>query len=38
MRYLPEPEHRHDAVSLIGVLLVNLGTPQAPTAAAVRPS
>lgn len=37
MRYLPEPEHRHDAVPGIGVLLVNLGTPEAPTAAALRP-
>lgn len=37
MRYLPEPEHRHDDVPGIGVLLVNLGTPEAPTAAALRP-
>ncbi len=37
MRYLPEPEHRHDAAPGIGVLLVNLGTPEAPTAAALRP-
>lgn len=37
MRYLPEPEHRHDTAPGIGVLLVNLGTPEAPTAAALRP-
>jgi len=34
---LPEPPFRHDAPARIGVLLVNLGTPEAPTAAAVRP-
>jgi len=33
---LPEPAFRHDAPARIGVLLVNLGTPDAPTAAAVR--
>jgi ferrochelatase len=37
MRYLPEPEHQHGDVPSAGVLLVNLGTPQAPTAAALRP-
>lgn len=37
MRYLPEPPHDHGAVAKIGILLVNLGTPQAPTAAALRP-
>src|SRR5206468_3519285 len=31
-----EPLHAHDRSSKIGVLLVNLGTPDAPTAAAVR--
>jgi protoporphyrin/coproporphyrin ferrochelatase len=37
MRYLPEPAHEHGAVAKIGILLVNLGTPDAPTAAALRP-
>lgn len=37
MRYLPEPPYRHGTVSRVGVLLVNLGTPPAPTAAALRP-
>lgn len=37
MRYLPEPPYEHGAIARIGVLLVNLGTPEAPTAAAVRP-
>jgi len=37
MRYLPEPAHEHGAVARVGILLVNLGTPQAPTAAALRP-
>jgi protoporphyrin/coproporphyrin ferrochelatase len=37
MRYLPEPPHDHGAIAKIGILLVNLGTPEAPTAAAVRP-
>ena len=37
MRYLPEPAHEHGAVAKAGILLVNLGTPQAPTAAALRP-
>ena len=36
-RFLPEPAYQHDQVAKIGVLLVNLGTPQAPTAAALRP-
>ena len=36
MRYLPEPSHAHDRVPHVGVLLVNLGTPDAPTPAAVR--
>ena len=36
MRYLPEPSHAHDRVPHVGVLLVNLGTPAAPTPAAVR--
>lgn len=36
MRYLTEPEFRHDTPFKIGVLLVNLGTPDAPTQAAVK--
>jgi ferrochelatase len=36
MRYAPEPPFRHDRVPRVGVLLVNLGTPDAPTPAAVR--
>lgn len=36
-RYLPEPEYKPGAPARTGVLLVNLGTPDAPTAAAVRP-
>jgi ferrochelatase len=35
--YLPEPTHHHDQAARIGILLINLGTPEAPTAAAVRP-
>ena len=34
--YLPEPIHRHGTPSRIGVLLINLGTPDAPTTAAVK--
>jgi ferrochelatase len=37
MRYLPEPEYSHGSGPAVGVLLVNLGTPQAPTAHALRP-
>ncbi|MEO1767913.1 ferrochelatase [Thiobacter aerophilum] len=37
MRYLPEPPFRHGTVSRVGVLLVNLGTPAAPTSEALRP-
>ncbi len=36
MRYQPEPQFRHGTLARTAVLLVNLGTPQAPTAAAVR--
>jgi ferrochelatase len=36
MDYLPEPEHERGTVSRAAVLLVNLGTPDAPTPAAVR--
>ncbi|KZE35109.1 ferrochelatase [Crenobacter luteus] len=37
MPYLTEPEFRHDRPARTGVLLVNLGTPEAPTAKALRP-
>ncbi|GHD58524.1 ferrochelatase [Jeongeupia chitinilytica] len=36
-RFVTETEFRHDQPARIGVLLVNLGTPDAPTAAAVKP-
>ena len=36
MPYLPEPEYQHDAIAGTGILLVNLGTPSAPTVMAVR--
>lgn len=35
--YLPEPAYTHGVPSRIGVLLINLGTPEAPTASALRP-
>ena len=35
-RYLKEPAYRHGSPALTAVLLVNLGTPEAPTAPAVR--
>ena len=35
--YLPEPPYKHDQAARVGILLINLGTPDAPTAAAVRP-
>lgn len=35
-RYRPEPAFAHDRQPRLGVLLVNLGTPDAPTTAAVR--
>ena len=37
MKFLPEPPYRHGTPARTGILLVNLGTPEAPTAAAVRP-
>jgi protoporphyrin/coproporphyrin ferrochelatase len=37
MRFQPEPAHRHGAAGRTAIVLVNLGTPDAPTAAAVRP-
>ena len=36
MDYLPEPPHQHGTVSRTAILLVNLGTPDAPTPVAVR--
>ncbi len=35
-RYLPEPAYTHGTAATTGVLLINLGTPEAPTPAAVR--
>ncbi len=37
MAYLTEPAYQHATPETTGVLLVNLGTPAAPTAQAVRP-
>jgi len=36
MRYLGHPHYRHGNAARCGVLLVNLGTPEAPTPAALR--
>jgi ferrochelatase len=36
MKHAPEPGYRHGSVERTGVLLVNLGTPDAPTAPALR--
>lgn len=33
----PEPAYQHGSMNRIGVLLINLGTPDAPTAKALRP-
>jgi ferrochelatase len=35
-KYRPEPKFSHDRAPRLGVLLINLGTPDAPTTAAVR--
>ena len=35
-RYRPEPDYTHDADEQVGVLLSNLGTPDAPTAPALK--
>ena len=35
-RYLPEPDHDHGTPEKTAVLLINLGTPDAPTPSAVR--
>jgi ferrochelatase len=37
MPFHPEPPQQHGAAPKTAVVLVNLGTPDAPTAAAVRP-
>jgi protoporphyrin/coproporphyrin ferrochelatase len=36
MPYLPEPQHSHGNIARTGILLINLGTPEAPTTRAVR--
>lgn len=36
-RYIPEPPYRHGTAFAPGILLVNLGTPEAATPAALRP-
>jgi ferrochelatase len=36
MRFAAEPAHAHDRPERVGILLVNLGTPDAPTPKAVR--
>ena len=35
-RFTPEPPHQHGTPARIGILLINLGTPEAPTPKAVR--
>lgn len=37
MSFRPEPSHTHGTLTQAAIVLVNLGTPAAPTAAAVRP-
>ena len=37
MPYLKEPEYTHGQSAKTGILLVNLGTPEAPTKQALRP-
>lgn len=37
MSYPTEPAYRHGTAAKTGILLINLGTPDAPTAAAVKP-
>ena len=37
MSFQPEPAYTHGSIARTAVVLVNLGTPEAPTAAAVRP-
>ena len=36
MSFRPEPAHRHGTIASTAILLINLGTPEAPTTAAVR--
>jgi len=36
MSYLKEPDYTHGQPSRTGILLVNLGTPEAPTGKALR--
>lgn len=36
MRFIPEPKYQHGSIARTGILLVNLGTPQAPTPKALR--
>jgi protoporphyrin/coproporphyrin ferrochelatase len=36
MRFAPEPPYSHDQPERTGILLINLGSPEAPTPAAVR--
>jgi len=36
MSFLPEPRHEHGSAARIGILVINLGTPDAPTPSAVR--
>ena len=35
-KYKGNPEYKHDSPSCTGILITNLGTPDAPTAAALR--
>jgi ferrochelatase len=37
MKYFKEPDHAHGQQVRTGILLINLGTPEAPTANALRP-
>ena len=37
MKYLGQSDYQHATVPRIGVLLTNLGTPEAPTAKALKP-
>lgn len=36
MGYAPEPPYKHGSIPKVGILLLNLGTPDAPTAKALR--
>jgi len=37
MRYKTEPSYSHGTVEKTAILLINLGTPEAPTAKTVKP-